>query len=130
MKALTVGFLAAVLSGLAPVTDPPDSKEPPKVATDNKNTLGAVVKALQTKGLFQSLDDGAVRQGTGRTRDHAFAALHAARLPHCVVEIEADAGRVAFAGATNHLIFHHIIACPDAPIAQNACAVIDGEHRR
>ena len=66
----------------------------------------------------------------GRTRDHAFAALHAGRLAHRVIEIEADAGRVAFAGATNDVIFHHIIACADAPIAQNARAVIDGEDRR
>src|SRR5262249_12148325 len=76
-------------------------------------------------------DELAVGQRPGRARHHALAARHAARLPHRVVEVEGDAGRVALAHAADDLVVADVVAAADAAVAQDAGVVIDGDdHRR
>ena len=62
--------------------------------------------------------------------DHALAALHAARVGHRVVEVEADAGIRALAGAADDVILLHVTARADAAVAQNARAVVDLKNGR
>ena len=65
-----------------------------------------------------------------RTRDHAFAALHAGRFSHRNVEIESDAGSRAFAGSPDDMVFAYIVTGAHATIAENAGGVIDEKDGR
>ena len=67
---------------------------------------------------------------TGRAGDHAFAALHAARFRHRIVQIKTDARARTLARPSDDVVPLHFIAGPDAAVAKNACAVIDEEDGR
>src|SRR4051794_29371323 len=73
--------------------------------------------------------DRLVRQRARRARGDALAARHARRLAHRVVEVERDAGRVALARAADDVVALDVVARPDAPAAQDARVVVDGDDR-
>jgi len=84
-------------------------------------------------GLIGS-EDGAggdfVGKRAGGTRDHALAAGNASRITHGGVEIEGDAGGIAFAHAAEHEIVLDFVAAADATVAEDASVVIDGDGER
>src|SRR3954454_8595195 len=69
--------------------------------------------------------DRLVRERAGRARGDAFATRHARRLAHGVVEVERDARRVALARAADDVVALDVVARADAPVAQDACVVVD-----
>src|SRR5689334_17925936 len=76
------------------------------------------------------LDDAAMGQGPGRARHHALAARDARRAPHRLVEVEGDPRVVSLPGPADDLVIANIIAAPDAAVAEDAGAVIDGDDER
>ena len=64
-------------------------------------------------------------QGAGRTGLHAFAASHAGRRPHRIVEVEHDLLGMAAPRHADHVVDLHLAAGADAQIALNAGIEID-----
>ena len=71
-------------------------------------------------GVVASRIDVPRQQRTRRTRLHAFAAGHAARRAHRVVEVEHDACAVAAAGIADHVVDLLFTAGAHAPAALDA----------
>ena len=65
----------------------------------------------------------------GRARSDAFAAGHARRLAHRVVEIEGDPGRIALSRAADDVVALDVVAGADAAVAEDARVVVDGDDR-
>ena len=79
--------------------------------------------------LDRDVVDRLVGQGPGGTGGHALTAGHARGLAHRIIQVEGDPGRVALATATDDVVALHVVACPDAPVAQDARVVVDRDHR-
>src|SRR5207302_9608602 len=73
---------------------------------------------------------GLERDGAGWTGNHALAALDTSAFTHRVIQIKGDPLARSFAGSTDHIVFHHVIASAHATVTKNARAVIHQEHRR
>ena len=73
--------------------------------------------------------DGLVRERAGRARSDAFAAGHARRLAHRVVEIEGDPGRIALSRTADDVVALDVVAGADAAVAEDARVVVDGDDR-
>ena len=73
--------------------------------------------------------DRLVRQRAGRAGSNALAAGHAGRLAHRIVQVERDQGRVALAGAADHVVALDVVAGADAAVAQDAGVVVDRDDR-
>jgi hypothetical protein len=58
----------------------------------------------------------------------ALAAGDAGTLAHRLVEVKADAGAVALAGAADDVVALHLVAAADAAVAEDAGGVIDRDH--
>src|SRR6266481_5604182 len=59
--------------------------------------------------------------------DHALAARNACGIAHRRIEIESDAGEIAFAHAAEHEIIFDFVAATDAAIAEDARVMVDGD---
>ena len=94
---------------------------------------GHAVKLFCGEGLGglvggnRGTDGDFVGERAGGTGDHALAAGNAGGIAHGRVEIEGDAGGVAFAGAAENEIVFDFVAAADAAVAKNAGVVIDGD---
>ena len=86
-------------------------------------------EGLGVGGMFGRFEtgDGFESDGGGWAGDHAFAALDAGGRAHGIIEIEADAGGGAFAGATEDIVAFDFAAGADAAVAEDAGGVIDDE---
>jgi len=70
---------------------------------------------------------GFIGERAGRAGDHAFAAGDTSRIAHRGVEIEGDAGGIAFAHAAEDEIVFDFVAAADAAVAEDAGVVIDSD---
>ena len=80
--------------------------------------------------MVRFLDLLAEHQRAGRAADHAFPAGDATRRPHRIVEVEADPGCVALASAPDDHVLLDVGAGADAPVAEDALVVVNGDPRR
>src|SRR5262249_51747047 len=75
-------------------------------------------------------DDALVGERAGRTRDHAFAARHARRAAHGLIEIEGHVRGVAAPAASDDHVLLDLVAAADTAVAQDARLVVDRDAER
>src|SRR6516164_5711719 len=97
-----------------------------------QRTTDAAVRAdavhqLRLRARHERQRQRLVGQRSGRARRRAFAARNASAGGHRLVEVEGDAGTVAFAGAADDLVGLHVVAGTDAAVAKDARLMIDGD---